>query len=260
MGHIRLGRLPRTKAWRDVVAELETPSATAAGLAAKTFSAASSYLRRYSTSEEGCYGPLLELTRLAVASRSPDTFWRYVRSVGVRDPKKLDGVGLLQAIASGSSNRPPTSDQTVFSDIADQAFRETVLNYVRTGADTLWGVSSEDVRLAFKKVASKAGFSELARQWFGRFVGRSLLYFLDRELPNHVGTSGPLGTSTTAVEAERSVLAYAHERTQIIRDFAPGWLSKTLWKEGELSLPAARAFYAYCIKKITEDIAKEDRE
>lgn len=259
MGHIRLGRLPRTKAWQEVVGELDVPSATAARLAARTFTVTSSYLRRYSTREDGCYRPLLELTRIAVASRSPEAFWEYLESFGLRDPKKLDGVQLLRTVAAAASSRAGPGPRTAFSEIADQAFRETVLTYVRNAADTLWGVSSEDVRLAFKGLAGKRGFSDLARQWFGQFVGRSLLYFLDRELSNHVGSAGPIATSTSAVDFERSVLAYAHERTQIIRDFAPGWLSKTLWKEGELSLDAARKFYAYCVKKISEDIGSEGR-
>lgn len=262
MGHIRLGRLPRTKAWQAVIGELALPSATAKTVAQRVFAATSVYLLRDAVQEEGCYRPLLDLSQLAVAARDPKTFWAFLRSLGAENAASMEGAELLRTIVSSRPGRRVKGGETetALSDIADQAYRETVLTSVWDKSETLWGATPDDVRLAFKGFGGKQGYSELVRGWFGRFVGRSLLYFLDRELANHVGSKGPVSTSSSAVDLERSVLSYAHERTQILRDFAPGWLSKTLWEKKGLSLASVRGFFRYCVKKIAEDVKLETHE
>jgi len=260
MGHIRLGRLPRSKHWQGVVDELDLPSASSESLARETFEATSRYLRLYAANEHGCYRPLLNMTELAVAARTEESFWKHLRNIGVADPHELSGIKLLHAILVSTAGRKGKETRTDLSEIADQAYREILFTTVQDAANTLWDASAEDVRIAFREFTSQTGYSEFVRNWFSRFVGRTLLYFLDRELPNHIGSGKAVETSTAAVELEKSVVRYAHERTRIIRDFAPGWLSKTLWQKKTLSLKGVRAFFQYCIKKITDDIELESEE
>jgi len=200
------------------------------------------------------------MTELAVAARTEESFWKHLRNIGVADPHELSGIKLLHAILVSTAGRKGKETRTDLSEIADQAYREILFTTVQDAANTLWDASAEDVRIAFREFTSQTGYSEFVRNWFSRFVGRTLLYFLDRELPNHIGSGKAVETSTAAVELEKSVVRYAHERTRIIRDFAPGWLSKTLWQKKTLSLKGVRAFFQYCIKKITDDIELESEE
>jgi hypothetical protein len=106
-----------------------------------------------------------------------------------------------------------------------------LLDRVRGRAEGLFGVSVEDVRLALRAQGTDAGYRDLVRDWFGRFVGRALQSIVDREVSNVVG--GPALASPAAAEALHSeLLAFAHERTRILHEFAPAWLSKAVWAGG----------------------------
>lgn len=256
MGHIRLGRLPRTIRWLAVVEQLGAPQGSASEVADRTLRAASTSLKGAVT-EPGCYIPLLGLSRLAIAARSEEAFDSALNSLGVDATDRADGLRLLAALEQATF-APVGTRRTVFTDIAERAYRESLLARVRAIADSLWGISPEDVRRAFAAQATEKGFGETARDWFGRFLGRTLQYFIDRELSNHVGR-GVAGSSAEALKLEREVLAYAHERTRVLQEYASGWLSKTTWTRKGIPEEAAQQFFRYAIKKITDDVALEDK-
>jgi hypothetical protein len=131
-----------------------------------------------------------------------------------------------------------------------------LLDRVRGRAEGLFGVSVEDVRLALRAQGTDAGYRDLVRDWFGRFVGRALQSIVDREVSNVVG--GPALASPAAAEALHSeLLAFAHERTRILHEFAPAWLSKAVWQEGELTPRTFRRFFGYALEKVVRDISQE---
>jgi hypothetical protein len=53
------------------------------------------------------------------------------------------------------------------------------------------------------------------------------------------------------------LLAFAHERTRILHEFAPAWLSKAVWQEGELTPRTFRRFFGYALEKVLRDISQE---
>jgi hypothetical protein len=243
--------------WIAVVEELSSPGAAAASIADKTLLAASRSLRQ-AADERGAYLPLLALSRLAVAARTEPEFQAELDTLGVGADDREDGLRLLNALEQASVSSEE-GVRTVFSDIAQRAYRETLLARVRSVAATLWGVSPDDVRTALARQATQSGYSELARDWFGRFVGRTLQYFIDRELSNHVGR-GAASSSGDAVRLERDILAYAAERTRLIQEYAPGWLSKTVWTRRGIPEEAAQQFFGYAVKKILDDVALEQKD
>ncbi|HET7552699.1 MAG TPA: hypothetical protein VFK04_15510 [Gemmatimonadaceae bacterium] len=232
---------------------LGSPGESAGSIASKTLNAAAASLRN-APQEPGCYLPLLQLSRLAVAARSQDKFAEQLVELGIAEGDREDGLRLLVALEQASLGR--AGRHTVYTDIAERAYREVLLGRVRAQAESLWGISPTDVRLALAAQSTENGYSEFARDWFSRFVGRTLQYFIDRELSNYVG-QGAAENSGDAVRLEREVLAYANERTRILKEFSPGWLSKTLWTKGAIPEESAQRFFAYAIKKILDDVAME---
>ncbi len=71
MGHTRVGRLPKTQRWRDVVAILDAPDPDATRVAAATAHAATRRLNALVDDPSHTYCFWL-LTRLASAARRPD--------------------------------------------------------------------------------------------------------------------------------------------------------------------------------------------
>lgn len=192
-----------------------------------------------------------------MAARSEGAFNAYLREQDVSEGASGDGVRLLAALSLlPGQSEPDNAARTVLSEIALRAYNEVLFSRVRDAANTLWGIDTPSVQVALKQHSTDRGYSELVRDWFARFLGRTLQYFIDRELPNHVG-EGAVSTSGEAVTFERDVLAYATERVRILRDYAPGWLDKTLWQQKQLTDDTAKRFFAYCITKILQELGQE---
>jgi hypothetical protein len=259
MGHIRLGRLPRTVRWNRVVAALgNRPGQEGVDDVAELTLIAASGALQSAASEPGCYRPLAALSELCVAARDEHTFSEQLDRLGVSGPEREDGLRLLQALDDTVFAAHPGEPETVLSEIARRAYRETLYTIVRVRSEGLWEIAPADIQRTLRGLSTEAGYRDLARTWFARFIGRSLQYFLDRELSNHVGGAA-VGNSAVALELERSMLAYATERTRIMADFAPAWLSKTLWEEGGLPEAKVKRFFGYAIQKVLRDVAAESR-
>ncbi len=70
MGHIRLGRLPKTLAWRDVIGLLDTEPDDAASIASATVRAADSRLRKLASDPSLAFSVWLLVRAMTAARRT----------------------------------------------------------------------------------------------------------------------------------------------------------------------------------------------
>ena len=116
MGHIRLGRLPRTKRWSEVV-ELIGGSASSAAVASATLDAAEGDLAR-AASDPGVLRSFYLLTQLPDAARSED-FASALRGLGI-DVSASPSTAELSAALSDAIDRHINSTRRR-TDLGDMA-------------------------------------------------------------------------------------------------------------------------------------------
>jgi hypothetical protein len=253
MGHIRLGTLPQTRRWEQVV-ELVAHDGTAGAVAAAALRAAEKGFAE-AAEDEGLGRAVWLLTQLPLAARDPSYLDR-LRSLGIvveANPGIMELVGAFTDAVDDHMRR--SGGRTDFGEMAQMAAAETLTVLLGERSRSLFGTSAEDVQHAAAAFATTAQFSALAREFFGRLTRRFLMFFLSRELPSHVGGARRFASVTDHVAFDAAFDLHCRQASQIVEEFAGGWFSKANWEQ-RVTPDTARAFAWVALKKIRTELRK----
>lgn len=255
MGHIRLGVLPKSRKWNQVVG-LIAGGADVEHIAAASADAAENSLDRASIDVGLAYAFWL-LTQVPLAARRPD-FPNRLRALG------LDGLSdeptLIEIIAAfgrevdrrvGAKGR-----RTDLGEMAQHAASETLASLAGRELPSLFSPSPADVQRALAKLGSSDRFSLVSRDFFSRLTNRSLEYFLSRELSTHVGPGKRFAAIGEHTEFNAALDQHCREASRIIKEFSGGWYGKTLHEKKEISEDDARKFAHVAFKKLRAELRK----
>jgi hypothetical protein len=257
MGHLRLGRLPKTRRWVAVMQLLEAAPSDTVGVARAVVRAGDHRLSDLAHDPSLAYCFWL-LTRVTWASRSAD-FAASLRGLGV----KIDGdASALMLITQLNENvrveLAQHTDSGPFGELASLAFRRTLQDTVGLQGAGLFGSTAEDVAAVFRMYSTRTQFGLLAKRFFGDFFARTLRYFVDKELSNYVGAQHHIENINQAQEFQRALDLYARQSARIMEDFASGWYSKHNWQaKGEVSAKEAEGFVAIALRKLRMELTSE---
>ena len=252
MGHIHLGRLPRTKLWQDVVTLLDA-NADVAAIAAGSAQAAEKSLLDASADPVFVEAVRL-LISIPMAARHVD-FGHELRRLGLdigSDPTLFDILGAT-GTQIGRIHSTET-DRTDLGELAGRALFAGISSVIGRDLPGLFGPSTEDVRLSFRKFSYSSGIAVLTRAFFGTLVGGSLSYWLDRALASRIGAERRFADVSQKTDFDRALHLHANEATRIIQEFSGGWVGKQMHDKGRIDPTAARNFGHVCLKKIVEEL------
>lgn len=254
MGHIRLGRLAKTRKWLEVVELLDEAPRDVVGIAAAIASAAEGRLARLGADSSLTYCFWL-LTRIALASRAGD-FPAELRRLGIEADPSTSSVAFISQVADRV--RSEASLETAsghITEIASLALRRALTETVGQQGPSLFGSSVEDLQQAFRSLSTQRQFGALSKQFFGDFLARVLRGAIDRELSQHVGVGHPIGNIDSAADFSRALDTYARQSARIVEDFAGGWYSKHNWEsKGEISRADAGRFVTVAVRKLRQEL------
>lgn len=256
MGHVRLGKLPTSRKWRDVVAYLVAGDVDVTGLANAIFKAAEKAMKRAANDPafvEVCW----LLIKIPQAAKSGD-FAAALAEIGIEAPSApslLDVVIGFDA-AIETVMRSPGGRATDLGEMSRQAGIAALYELTQERLPTLWkpGIADETTTLA--TLASPDKFGELAQRFFAKLTERNIFYFLDREWPKHIGSDKLAHSLGDMSLLERSVRHHCEETTLIIRAFSKDWLAKNVYVKGRQITPGqTRNFASFALKKISAELA-----
>ena len=161
MGHIRLGILPATRKWREVVG-LVTEGAPPDLIAGASASAAEAALG-HARDDPALLHSFWLLTQLPLAARTPD-FLESLGALGLRidrDPSLLEIVGALTEAIDRQTEI--AGGRTDLGEMAQLAAADSLAAVVGPNLPSLFGPSAEDVQLELGKFAARDRFAVLAR-------------------------------------------------------------------------------------------------
>lgn len=254
MGHVRLGVLPRSRKWEQVV-ELLRSGAPDDEIAAASADAADAALS--GASDDPVFREAVwYLASLPLTARGPG-YLAELRELGlpVRDPPSL--FGLLASIAAGLDNRArEVGGRTDLGEMAQMALAESLAGAIEPQLPSLFDPESSEVRQALGRLSGGEGFARLARDFFARLTQRSLDYYLSRELANHVGAGRRFATDSDRRAFDAALALHCREASRIVEAFAGGWYGKTVWQSGELERDSANRFARYAFKKIRDELGR----
>ena len=268
MGHTRLGALPKTRKWNELLKYIagtglsgnvaDTVANDVNAIAARTLGASRKALAKVAQ-DPGVGYTFYLLTQVALASRSSDWETTLVQH-GIRlssDSTVFDLTVELQGAIDRHMVRtqPGASD---LSEMAQQSAGEALLSLAGLRTAHLFGGSSADAKNAIRSLSTKTGFGKLGQKFFGRFVARFLNFYLSRATAATLGSARvqDLGDIT---EFNKALELHCHESARIVRDFCGDWYSKTEYEKG-IELRDASKFVAVAVKKLGKELEHQRAE
>lgn len=253
MGHIRLGNLPRTRKWQQVIGMLGEGTGMPA-LAAATMDASQRGLQEASDDSALIYSFWL-LTQLPLAARTDD-FSGELKKRGLKvsaEPTLMEIVGAFtDAVDDYVGNRGCRTD---LGELAQLAAAETLADFIGEKSRSLFDTTPEDVKIAFKQASTTKNFGLLSREFFSRLTNRYISYYLSHEISNHVGSDKRLYNIDEHVDFKKALDTHCWQASRIVQEFSGGWTSKTNYEEG-ITPENVSGFMKFALKKIRAELAK----
>lgn len=254
MGHVRVGRLPKTKPWAGLFDQLQGGEINAGQVAQATASAAQQEFAALEGDRRINYC-FWFLVRLATAARGDD-FIGELQRLGLSNPSFSSGLAFVQQIARTVEREQRKRGQpTIFSRMAELSLRQVLSTNLVEQSNTLFGTSQEEIQAACRAISTRQQFGKVARAFFANFMSRSIRYLTDKELSNHVGPDEGMASPEQVLQFEQTLNQHCHETAKIVEDFAAGWFSKHNWEtNNDISEKETAGFTAYALQKIQMDL------
>jgi hypothetical protein len=254
MGHVRLGVLPKSRKWAQVVDTLRLGAAVEE-VAASAADAAEASLQGASNDPAFLHAFWL-LTQAPLAARGPD-FAADLRRLDVRvsdRPSLMDVVGAISDAIDRHAREQ--GGRTDLGEMAQMAAVESLAALAGPSLPSLFEPTSGEVQRAIGRFASGDRFSALAREFFARLTRRSLDYYLSRELSNHIGAGERFGDDGARSRFDEALDRHCREAARIVETFAGGWFGKNVYQGDGLSPDAVRRFAPIAFGKIRAELRK----
>jgi hypothetical protein len=253
MGHIRLGTLPRTRQWIEVL-DLIGGGASTPDIAAATMDASQRGLS-HAAKDPGLVYTFWLLTQVPIAARGDDFVARLRKlGLGVSDsPSLLDVVGAMTGAVDARLRR--TGGRSDLGEMAQMAASEALTTLGTSPNRSLFETTTSDTQQTLKGFSSTKQFSALAKEFFTRLTRKYLTYFLSRELSNYVSGDGRFSNIHGHAEFNKALDLHCRQASRIVEEFSGGWFSKSNF-EGGITQAKAAGFVHIALKKLRAELSK----
>ena len=257
MGHIRLGEMPRTGYWPDVIKTLDL-SDNPARIANVTAKAARKGLEA-AGQDSGVSEVIYMLMKFVWSSAKTKDFHHELKDIGVsvgKESSLLDLVsGFNDALDKRLRLRGHRSD---LAEMARMSVMDTLTDLCRHQTGSLFGASIKETQDALRRNTAPERFAAIGQRFFGKFLYRFLDYHLSRELPGHIGAGRPYETIRDCDRFKASLARYTIETSRIAREFTGYWPSAMEFKEGINFKNVRTKFVPIAFKKILSELQQRD--
>lgn len=253
MGHVRLGELPRTRRWVQVVG-LIGAGANTAQVAAATITAAENGLGIV-VKDKGVIETIWLLTQLPIAARS-ESFAAELLDRGIKVSLAPGLIEIVAAVTDAIDGAMPNNrGRSDLGEMAQTAAAETLTEVIGPRTRGLLGSTPEEVQREFARLGTCKQFSIFAKDFFARFTNKCLDYFVSRALMQHVGEGKRFTTLAQQSEFSAALRTHCKEAAKIVEEFSGGWFSKTKWEtNGQITRKDIAAFLSYAMTKLTNEL------
>jgi len=258
MGHSRIGTLPATRKWREVVA-LIANGADEAKIANAVMLAAGRTLARV-RDDAGFREAMRMVMQLALAGSSQNPGIE-LAAAGLPLSENSTQVDMVMAIGDEYDRRiENTRERSDFSEVASAALVAAVtelFNKREPQQRSLFESSKEDVTTALQQLKQPKNFGKFFRGFVSGITHGLLENFLSRTNGTHLGEGKRFATTNQQRQSEAAMKTHCYESSKIVEKFAADWIEKYRdRKPGEISREKAEGFGWVAFRKMTLEMIK----
>lgn len=265
MGHSRLGRLPMTRKWKEVIALLGGDDLSAQALAEAVANAAVGDLEK-AANDKTLVSVYQMLANIPQAAKEKD-FQSALKKIGLDVPANPTihdvAQGMAQAIDAAAVKNGLRTD---LGTLAKHAGISALIEMASEASNTLWNPTSADMQSGIASFTDTKRFGELSQRFHSNLNYGILKYHLDREMPKHVSPTGPFHNITDLRAFEAGLKKHCIESSMIMRPFARDFQGKQYSshpKDGsrpKMDTKKASAFVYVSMKKMANEQRQRGRD
>lgn len=170
MGHVRLGSLPRSRAWKEVVG-LITAGADVSQIANATIRAADKAFT-FVLNDKGFTEAVWLMTQLAIAAKK-ENLGEHLQSLGVNLPQDTSLPDLAAAVSEALDNKLESNGgRSDLGEMSQRALVGALVEHISPKLPSLFAPGPDDVRAALAALGKKREFGELSRTFFAKLTQR----------------------------------------------------------------------------------------
>ena len=256
MGHIRLGQLPRTRKWRDVV-ELVAAGADVPQVANATIKAADSAFS-FVNDDSGYNQAVWLMTQLGLAAGQQKPL-EYLRSQGINIPDNTSLPGVAAALTEALDNHVAANGghDSDLGGLAQRALVDAVMQRMepKLAQKSLFNLQADDTRQALSEFRKPNEFGKLSREFYSRLTNECMNYFLSQTLATNLGAGQRFPTMNQMAQFEQALSTHCREASAIVEQFSGEWYSKHRYEEqGSISRESVKGFASWALKKMKDEL------
>ena len=256
MGHERVGALPRTRKWRDIVDRLGEATGSEDDVANIAVAILENVRLQFNKihSDDGVVAAfqfLVALTKSATLGELGGSSFSPEIDLD-SGPSTLSLIGQLRSwVETQEASKE-------YGDIATRASAETIsLWSAQQGMQANLFTGPPDPKSIWQQADSGAGFCEVSRLFFSKFTERYLNYFLEREASASMSSIDERDRLASQLSDHiDGVSTYAFETSRITQSFAAGWFNNHA-RDTVPSKEESRAFLSVAFGKMREELTRE---
>jgi len=258
MGHVRLGSLPRSRAWKEVVG-LITAGADVSQIANATIRAADKAFS-FVLNDEGFTEAVWLMTQLAIAAKK-DNFNDHLQSVGINLRQDTSLPDVAAAVAEAMDRKLESNgSRSDLGEMSQRALVGALVEHISPKLPSLFAPDASDVQAALASLGKKREFGELSRTFFAKLTNDSMNYFLTKTLATHLGEGQRFTTMNEVGQFEKALTTHCKEASLIVEQFSADWFSKHKYEEGgDISRESSNGFASYALKKMKDELKEGAR-
>jgi hypothetical protein len=256
MGHERVGILPRSMSWRNIIIQISQVAGSEVSVAYIANATLTNVRKQFSEihKDDGVKAAFIFLVALAdVKSQHTQNSESIIPHVDLSlNPSPLK---LAIALRDWIFARRQSFE---YADIAQKAATDAIAFWTEQQKQqpTLFD-KANNVSEIWRRASTGRGFCEVARFFFAKFTERYLNYFLSREASAVLPSINDREKFSLSLEEHvDAVSKHAFETAKITQSFAAGWFNKYV-RKGSLSEEEVEGFLQLSFGKIREELWRE---
>ena len=257
MGHERIGYLPKSKKWREIVNEVAGFTANGETIAQITHQTTKNVIGCYENigADKGVLSAFKFIILLAQAAKQEKSS-EFLEIHGIKLSSNFNLLGLSKAIREFINSN---SESKEYASFANHALIETVTRWSkqnRIQQQIMFDTNANSFD-EWRPAAEGSGFCELSRLFFSSFTDNYLRYFLEREASakiNNLFDRDAFGKKLD--EHINEISKHAFETSKITQSFSAGWFNKNV-KDEIPSNEKIQGFVSFCFRKLNSEIIRE---
>jgi hypothetical protein len=257
MGHERVGILPRTKPWIEVLNQIEEfpTSKNIEDVAEQTIRNVR-YRFKDIEKDRGVHAAFKFLVLLSHSGKFENPS-EHLSSKGIELPEKFSPIKLAKAVTEWTDNH---IDSNEYGAVAKQAAIDAISEWYDEHETQQVNLFTSDINPSevWKEASDGAGFCELSRLYFSNFTESYLKYFLEREASASLNSVSDRDRFNKELEHHiEDISKHAFETSKITQSFAAGWFNKNA-KDTPPSDKEINGFLSFAFKKMRDELLREE--